>query len=404
VLRQVLMIYLELPVGNKHGWGICGKYLVQELSFLSEALLIRNESELQDLDDIERAAFKEFLINREQLNQVQSDKPLILDSTVLQCIPYSFPSSRHKCWPHLQIKSPFNVGYVFLEESILGAEYKSYLLDHWDLVVAGCHWGETVLKENGLEKVTSIIQGIDPHVFNANYAEKIYLKDKFVIFSGGKFEFRKGQDVVIKAFRILQEKYDDVMLVNSWFNGWPESMAAMSYSPHINFNLNARYKQWTDLVNHILNDNGIDLERVITLPAYSNLMMAKIYQNTDIGLFPNRCEGGTNLVLMEYMACGKPVIASYSSGHRDIINDKNALLVKTLKPLTITEQEKIVAIWDEPNLDEILAHLEWAYHNRDAIKTIGTQAAQDLSQLTWRRTAEQFYALLTHHKLPEKVS
>ena len=56
------------------------------------------------------------------------------------------------------------------------------------------------------------------------------MKDSFVIFSGGKFEFRKGQDIVIKAFRHLQDKYRDVNLITSWFNSWDFSFNTMSMS------------------------------------------------------------------------------------------------------------------------------------------------------------------------------
>ena len=43
-----------------------------------------------------------------------------------------------------------------------------------------------------------------------------------MVFSGGKFELRKGQDVVIRAYRVLEDRHPDVMLVNAWFNPWPD--------------------------------------------------------------------------------------------------------------------------------------------------------------------------------------
>lgn len=75
--------------------------------------------------------------------------------------------------------------------------------------------------------------------------------------------------------------------------------------------------------------NGLNPDKVITLPKKPSFQMPYIYKNTDIGLFPNRCEGGTNLMLMEYMACGKPVIASAQTGHADIIRHNNAFPIET---------------------------------------------------------------------------
>ena len=50
-----------------------------------------------------------------------------------------------------------------------------------------------------------------------------FLRDKFVIFSGGKFEYRKGQDIVIRAVKVMQERHQDVVLINAWVNAWQQS-------------------------------------------------------------------------------------------------------------------------------------------------------------------------------------
>ena len=50
--------------------------------------------------------------------------------------------------------------------------------------------------------------------------------------------------------------------------------------------------------------------------------------------------------------------------------------------------------WEEPDLDEIISLLEWAYWHRDELKKIGKRAGEDLSKLTWGESARQFYELL----------
>jgi glycosyltransferase involved in cell wall biosynthesis len=171
-------------------------------------------------------------------------------------------------------------------------------------------------------------------------------------------------------------------------------MQTMKLSPHIRFNpVSGEYQA---LMHRTLVDNGIDPERVISLPPYPNIMMTRFYRNSDVGLFPNRCEGGTNLVLMEYMACGKPVIASNTSGHRDVLTPHNSLQLRALTPLTISDVNGPIAVWDEPNLDELIAQLDWAYHHREELKQIGRQAGMDLCTTTWEATGRSFYSLLTH--------
>ncbi len=138
----------------------------------------------------------------------------------------------------------------------------------------------------------------------------------------------------------------------------------------------------------------MDTKRIFTILPRSTAMMAKIYKNTDIGLFPNRCEGGTNLVLMEYMACGKPVIASYSSGHRDIINQDNSILIESMKPIDINRNGDKIAVWDDPDLDETINHLEWAYQHREELGLFGLQAANDMKKHTWKKSAEGFVKIV----------
>ena len=152
-------------------------------------------------------------------------------------------------------------------------------------------------------------------------------------------------------------------------------------------------------MNRILYENGIDLNRVINVLPRPNAQMARLYKNTDVGLFPNRCEGGTNLVLMEYMACGKPVIAAYSSGHKDIINPSNSVPIKKMKPLNINSEGVLQAVWDDPDLEETIAHLEAAYQNRDTLKLIGEQAGSDLARITWKKTGQAFHRLLANQGL-----
>jgi glycosyltransferase involved in cell wall biosynthesis len=384
------MIYLILPMGHSFGWGVCGKYLVKEISQITEVKHITEKCTISDIgDELDFYFLKSKLAGKEEVDNIKNGVLKHVDCPILHAI------SNHELLPGTEgmgLRGTFNAGYTFFEESILQKEYIQNGRDNFDIIIAGSKWCEDVLRKHGLEDTTTIIQGIDPQLFNPFYSEKVILKDHFVVFSGGKFELRKGQDIVIKAYKYLQDKYQDVILVNSWFNFWTDSMKTMAASPHIKFEITS--KDYVSTMNKILLDNDIDLDRVITLTTHPNALMARIYKNTDIGLFPNRCEGGTNLVLMEYMACGKPVIASYSSGHKDILNAKNSVTIDNMKPINLLKNGIQVAVWDDPDLDETINHLEWAYQNREKLKSIGTQAGNDLSQLTWKRSAEAFLKVM----------
>jgi glycosyltransferase involved in cell wall biosynthesis len=383
------IIYCALPVGSFHGWGVCGKYIVKELARLCETKLISEPIQYSQLEDeLDFRLLSQKRIPESEFAGIAKGDFTLFDHPVLQSITGKslmpqFPS----------LRGTKTVGYTFFEDNILPPEFIENGKKFYDVLVTGSTWCEEVLRKYGLENVQTIIQGVDPRMFNPLFNDKEYLEDRFVIFSGGKFEIRKGQDIVIRAVKVMQERYKDVVLVNSWYNMWPESMATMKVSSLIK--LPAVSGEYRQVIGQILSENGIDLERTITLPPLPNIMMPRIYKNTDIGLFPNRCEGGTNLVLMEYMACGKPVITSFNSGHKDVVNDKNSILMRQMKTITMSMHGQPIAQWDDPSFDEAIERLDHAYHHRDELKAYGKQAGEDMAKITWADTAKQFYDVLT---------
>jgi len=295
-----------------------------------------------------------------------------------------------------QLRSKATFGYCVFENNLLQPAWIENGRRCFRRVVAGSTWCASVLTDAGLAGVEAVPHGIDPRIFHPAGDEnhgREFLEDKFVVFSGGKFELRKGQDIVIRAYKVLQDRHPDVMLVNAWNNPWPASVETMRASPLIRFA--PRRGTCVQVINQVLADNGIDPQRVISCPQELNFALARLYQNSDVGIFPNRCEGGTNLVLMEYMACGKPAITVDTTGHADIVRASNALILGTKGETTVHDQSSLpVARWPEPDLDDAIDKLEWAFQNREKLRPLGHQAAKDLAERTWRRTAEALQKII----------
>ncbi len=374
------MIYLSMPVGSKHGWGLCGKHIALQMRRWQTPRLLTRPFTADDVgDELDEHALRQLLPTNSELAEVAAGR-------VLHCI------MGKELTPFQTHRGVRNVGYTFFEENLLPAESAANAARYYDLVVTGSTWCTDTLREHGVSQVSTILQGIDPELFSPAGPERQFFKDQFVVFSGGKFEFRKGQDIVIRAVKVLQQKYADVILATAWWNFWPHSVATMHASTQIRFAPTSQ--DLTQVLRQVLADNGIDLARTILCSARPNHAMARLYHNSDVGLFPNRCEGGTNLVLMEYMACGKPVIAANTSGHRDILTAENSLRIENSRPIVFQRNQQAVAKWDDPDLDETIAHLEYAYANRERLAALGAQAGRDLSQRTWAHTARQFLDVL----------
>lgn len=382
-------IFACMPRGINFGWGVCGIHLTVALSKIYPLYLITPQFEEKDIGNesvyrqlIRLTAPKEVLKRGDNGN-------LSLPCPVIQAI-----SDKSLRPFHTSFKAPFIAGYTFFETPFLDSQDIARANDYYDMVIAGSKWCEDILRQSGIKNTRTVIQGIDEGLFNNTLSEKNLFEDRFVVFSGGKLELRKGQDLVIRAFKVLQERHDDVLLINAWYNMWDQSIMTMCFSPYIRFNMPKG--DYGKAINHLMKSNGIDPEKVLTMTATPHSKMASIYRNTDCGLFPNRCEGGTNLVLMEYMACGKPAIASYSSGHRDILKPGNSIPLVNLKKMTLKNQTgQIMEEWDDPDLEEIVEKLEWVYQHRDTIRYIGKRAAEDMSENTWDRAAREFLQIVT---------
>ena len=163
--------------------------------------------------------------------------------------------------------------------------------------------------------------------------------------------------------RVFMQRHPDVYLVGSWINQWAFSLQTMKQSGYIRFPYSD--KDCMTILRETLQENGIPPERSFLAPLVDNTVIREIFQQTDIGLFPNRCEGGNNMVMCEYMACDRTVIASNATGHADIITPDNAFPLTRHRAIQYFQNGQLCGNWDEPSVDEIIEQLEFAYSHRD---------------------------------------
>ncbi|TGU74966.1 glycosyltransferase [Geomonas terrae] len=334
---------VSMPSGSMHGWGVAGTYLEREIAKLPP-----------------------------------------VPGVTLHCMSRSLAPRTSEDW------NAINIGYCFFEDNIEVLNFTREAAKKWDFIVAGSKWCEYQLRIGGVKNCCTILQGIDPeHFFPVPFPPD----DRFVIFSGGKFEFRKGQDFVIAAMKVMMQRHPDVYLSCSWTNQWPFSLATMAASRLINY----RHDEvdFLNLPGRCALENGLDPVRTLVHPLVDNKMMRRLFSETHVGLFPNRCEGGNNMVMCEYMACGRTVIASDSSGHADVITPAIAYPLSRYVPMVVASGGVQSAVWEEPVLEEVIETLERVYRNRDELPGKGALAAEEMKRLTWDGAARQFHYIAT---------
>ncbi|CAN7361508.1 glycosyltransferase family 4 protein [Phenylobacterium sp. LjRoot219] len=256
----------------------------------------------------------------------------------------------------------------------------------YPLIVTGSTWNEQVLRAHGLTNVRTILQGIDPLLFHA--APRPPRGDgRFLVFSGGKLELRKGQDLAVAAFRKFAERHADAVLVAAWHSPWPQLARTVDQTgvaaPVAFAGDRLDAAAWAAA-------NGIRPDQFIYAGETPNALMPSLLRQLDVALFPNRCEGGTNLVAMECMACGIPTILSGNTGHLDLIEEDNCYVLTQQAASPWTDSAAAFGDtpgWGESDVDEAVELLERAYRDRDEARRRGERGAATLAKLTWSRSA-----------------
>ena len=317
------------------GWGVFGINLALELtrypairSRASEAIDVRSIG----VDALRLRALSPFLAR-------SSQGPPARDATWLHALGNDVLPERR---PNVRI------GMIFFEAPLSAAAVAR--AREYDIIAAGSTWNSEVLQAAGIARTKVVLQGVDRSLFFPAPKRNLF-PGRFLIFSGGKAEPRKGQDIVVAAFKVFAAKHPEAMLVTAWHSPWPELARGMNL------------------------DLAPFAQRVIDVGPLPNGVMAPIYRECDVALFTNRAEGGTNLVAMECLACGIPTLLSDNTGHRDLLRMGHGVALSQ-RPGTIWAE------WGETDVDEVVAALERIFQKGSAPVT----AAQALP--SWSESAD----------------
>lgn len=252
----------------------------------------------------------------------------------------------------------------------------------YDSLLCASEWNARMLRAAGAAPVTMIHEGIDHSLFFPGPRSGILDPECFYIFTGGKIEFRKGQDLVLFAFREFAARHDDAVLVTAWNSLWPERAAGFQANLPAPLRLNS--KGTLDLRRWVT-ENGISPHQYIDLPMIPNHQLPAVLREMDCALQASRSEACTNLPAKEAMACGVPVIVANNTGMRDLIDGDNCLPLTSQDP--VTDQPGIGTDgWGESRVEEIVVALEKLYTDTQMRKRIGARGAEWIveKRRTWR--------------------
>jgi tetratricopeptide (TPR) repeat protein/glycosyltransferase involved in cell wall biosynthesis len=367
-------VEISWPIGTSTGWGTYGLHLALALQLSSKAEPVLGEAPiLQGLGPLAERRVREL-----RLASALPDASSAIRLTALGNHVLGAPRIGQRAVAR-------NAGVIFFEDTALDTAAVGRARSY-DLMIAGSTWNAEWLKSLGIPNVRMVLQGVDPSLFHRAPRTGIF-SDRFLVFSGGKLEYRKGQDIVVEAFRRFQAKHADAMLVTAWHNHWPLTMAGIDAAGYVRGTPAVRNGRCE--VTEWLIANGVRADAILDLGLQSHALIAQALREVHVALFPNRCEGGTNLVAMEAMACGVPTILSANTGHLNLIGRDTCFPLVHQRPVTIrTPLYAGTSGWGESDPEEIVSLLELAYHDREEARRRGSEGAALLAQLSWNTQAK----------------
>ena len=284
------MLNFQAPI-NSLGYGVAGYNIFKEIIKIHPSAALYPISKPEFIDKY----VEQGMANRGQwkLNTYQQ-----------------FPPPSVKMWHqndvHTQVGKGEHIGFPIFELTEFNDEEK-LSMSHCDKLFVCSKWAKQVLIENNVKNPEDIHVaplGVDTEIFKPAPSRK---DDKTIFFNCGKWEVRKGHDVLIECFNATFGQQEAVEL---WM---------MCDNPFIG----QMNEQWKNLYkNSKLGSKIKFIPRQETHEDVYNIM-----RRVDCGVFPARAEGW-NLELLEMMACGKQVIATNYSAHTEFCNKTNCHLVE----------------------------------------------------------------------------
>lgn len=196
-------------------------------------------------------------------------------------------------------------------------------------------------------KVVIINNGVDLDIIK-NTKPKKFFKENYIFYIG-RFVYKKGVDVLIKAFKKADLK-NYKLLMEGYGETWDE-------------------------INSLVELLDLKDKVVLTKGSLSETQKIAFMKGANIGVMPSRIEP-FGIVAIELMAAGLPVIASETGGLKDLIkNDYNGVFFKN---------------GDVDSLADVLIELTQDSKKQVVLSRNGLQSA---SKYSWDSITRQYLVL-----------
>ena len=394
-------VVIDWPITPYTGWGNYGIQLIQALLQRNREIPLPSytNDHTSFCDPLWLSKLRELETQAGQLREILAAMPAgnQLATNARLCF-----SPMGNCIEQPRLRANYQVGVTFFECSRF-SERHLHNLKAYDLVIAGSRWNADLLIQLGCNDVELVHQGIDTSRFNPEPVPRL-VQRSLVIFSGGKLEARKGQDIVLAAFRELLRSHPDAMLMVAWGNVGGVALETIAQMPHCHGVPEAATPR---ALASWLQANGIPEANLMVLPSLVNQQLPNLIKQADVAVFTSRCEGGTNLMAMETLACGVPTVLSANTGHLDllelnlphVIGVGNNGLGAVNKDICRPYGGDPLGLWGETDPLEVAASWRAIAADRAQWRSRGIAGALKFKSFSWAASMAKLIKLLEQREL-----
>lgn len=288
------------------------------------------------------------------------------DITVRHQWPPNFNAPKEGAWVMIQ---PWEFGGIPLE-------WIKPIRELVDEIWVYTTWLRDCYVKSGIpsEKIHVVPLGVDSKNFSPEglkYPFKTKKTFKY-LFLGGTID-RKGIDIVIDAYLRGFSQDDDVCLIIKGQSGAVYNGSDLS------------------LIIQRIKENYPEAPEIEYLTtALTEQEIASVYRSCDVLVHPYRGEG-FGLPIAEAMSSGLPVIVTRNGAASDFTNESFAYLISSKKKSVELSGFSASApgFWlEEPSIDEVVAAMRLAFHNRKEVALRGRLAREYATKnLSWENAS-----------------
>jgi D-inositol-3-phosphate glycosyltransferase len=251
----------------------------------------------------------------------------------------------------------------------------------WDAIISYTEFGAHEFVKGGIYKPIAVIpHGVTPGQFypmdRNECRRKLGLKeDIFIVFNGNRNQFRKRQDITIKAFAKFAVNKPEAQLylhMGLKDQGWDLMGVFAREMSKVGLDPNGRIIMTTQ-------SDGP--------PNVSVEMLNTIYNACDVGV--NTCKGeGWGLVNFEHAACGVPQVVPDHTSCKEIFEGYGELIRCDHVDVDTNYAREMPC----PSSNHLAEILEDLYHDRTYREHVGERCRERVmdTQFSWDTVASQF--------------